>query len=381
MTDILQQVTERFVEDYGEEPSIIVRAPGRVNLIGEHTDYNDGFVMPMAINRAVVIALRPRMDRTVHIRSLDFDQPITFALDGLQKGKASPTEYVKGVAWALQEDGYDLAGFEGIMKGDVPIGSGLSSSAALEMAAARAFLACIKADWQPAKIALLGQKVENKWMGVNSGIMDQMISAAGVQDHAVLIDCRSLEIETLRLPPGTAVLILDTSTRRGLVDSAYNERRQQCEAAAEFFGVTALRDVSVEMFEANADGLDPLIRQRAKHIVYENARVLEARDAMLKDDAEWLGRLMDASHISLRDDYEVSSDALNAIVDITRKQAGVYGARMTGAGFGGCAVALVDAATVEHIVAPIAADYKQKTGYDASIYVTEAANGAEVLKS
>ncbi|MCA9894098.1 MAG: galactokinase [Anaerolineae bacterium] len=381
MTDILQQVTERFVEDYGEEPSIIVRAPGRVNLIGEHTDYNDGFVMPMAINRAVVIALRPRMDRTVHIRSLDFDQPITFALDGLQKGKASPTEYVKGVAWALQEDGYDLVGFEGIMKGDVPIGSGLSSSAALEMAAARAFLACIKADWQPAKIALLGQKVENKWMGVNSGIMDQMISAAGVQDHAVLIDCRSLEIETLRLPPGTAVLILDTSTRRGLVDSAYNERRQQCEAAAEFFGVTALRDVSVEMFEANADGLDPLIRQRAKHIVYENARVLEARDAMLKDDAEWLGRLMDASHISLRDDYEVSSDALNALVDITRKQAGVYGARMTGAGFGGCAVALVDAATVEHIVAPIAADYKQKTGYDASIYVTEAANGAEVLKS
>ncbi|HCD33679.1 MAG TPA: galactokinase, partial [Phycisphaerales bacterium] len=184
ITEQLAQLKEAFAAKYGSAPTHAAVAPGRVNLIGEHTDYNDGFVMPMAINRSVVIALRPRTDRHVNIISLDFDQPITFALDGLTKEKASPTEYVKGVAWALQEDGYELSGFEGVMKGDVPIGSGLSSSAALEMAAVRAFLACIDADWQPAKFALLGQKVENKWMGVNSGIMDQMISAAGVADHA-----------------------------------------------------------------------------------------------------------------------------------------------------------------------------------------------------
>jgi galactokinase len=249
------------------------------------------------------------------------------------------------------------------------------------MATARAFLAAVDAEWQPATIALLGQKVENQWMGVNSGIMDQMISAAGFEEHALLIDCRSLEIEALRLPPGTAVLILDTNTRRGLVDSAYNERRSQCEAAAEFFGVEALRDVTLEQFNEQAAQLDPVIRKRAQHVISENERVLEAREAMLVDDAAWLGRLMDASHLSLRDDYEVSSDALNAIVEITRAQDGVYGARMTGAGFGGCAVALVDAEVTEQLVEPIATAYKARTGHEASIYVTVATNGAEVVKS
>ncbi|MEW5986254.1 MAG: galactokinase [Chloroflexota bacterium] len=374
-----ERVTSEFEGRSGRLPMFVVRAPGRVNLIGEHTDYNDGYVMPMAIDRAVWIALRPRPDRCVLLHSLDMAETAAFDLDSLQRKPSTWLEYVKGVAWALQAEGYTLMGWEGVMAGDVPIGAGLSSSAALEMAAARAFMAVAQAEWRPAVMARVGQLTENEWMGVNSGIMDQMISAAGRAGHALLIDCRTLTTEVVPLPPQTRVIVLDTSTRRGLVDSAYNERRRQCETAARLLGVLALRDVDLETFQRRVDGLDKAAGRRARHVITENGRVLQAREAMRQGDAVTLGRLMQASHDSLRDDFEVSSPALDTMVGIAQRQPGCYGARMTGAGFGGCAVALVDADSVEAFVGAVRTEYEAATTLNADVYVCQAAAGAELF--
>lgn len=379
--DTREATVRAYVERFGEHPSLLVRAPGRVNLIGEHTDYNDGFVMPMAINRAVWIASRPRDDNKISLYSLDFDETISFDINDLEKGEHSATEYIKGVAWAMQEAGYTIGGFEGTMKGDVPIGSGLSSSAALELAAFRTFATQSHIEWDVTKFALLAQKVENKWLGVNSGIMDQLISAAGDEGHALLIDCRSLEMERFPLPPNTSIVVLDTGTRRKLIDNAYNERRAQCEAAAKHFGVDALRDVSIETFESHRAGLDIVVESRAKHVITENDRVMEAKAAMLAGDAPTLGKLLNASHISLRDDYEVSSDALNAIVEAAQAHDACYGARMTGAGFGGCAVALVDSAQIDDFVQQVEAAYTAATPHTPAIYVTDATAGAAVVST
>lgn len=375
-----QKVSQAFKSHFGTPPALVVRAPGRVNLIGEHTDYNDGFVLPMAIDRAVWIAARPRSGQRVVVHSLDFDQIVEFSLAGMRHKGAGWTEYLRGVAWALQEAGYRLRGWEGVVAGDVPIGAGLSSSAALEMAAARTFAAVSGLSWDATTMAKLGQRAENEWVGMNCGIMDQMISAAGIAGHALLIDCRSLEAQPVPLPPGTAVVVLDTATRRGLVDSAYNERRAQCEAAARFFGVAALRDVNVAQFQAQADELDNLIRRRARHVVTENIRTLEAAEAMRRSDAVRLGQLMDASHVSLRDDFEVSSDELNVMVVCARQEEACYGARMTGAGFGGCAVALVRSEAAHIFAASVAARYQATTKLVPNVYVCAATNGAEVAE-
>jgi galactokinase len=379
MSDGRCGVEAHFVHHFGLAPRWIVRAPGRVNLIGEHTDYNDGFVLPLAIDRAVWIALRPRNDRRVLVYSVDFQQAGEFSLDDLRPQQAGWIEYLKGTAWALQDAGFRLTGWEGVLQGDVPLGAGLSSSAALEMATARAFAAAGNLDWQPAPMATLGQRAENKWVGVNCGIMDQLISAAGRACHALLIDCRSLETQPVPFPPGVAVAVLDTATRRGLVDSAYNERRSQCEAAARFCRVPALRDVTIEQFEALADGLDAVTRRRARHVITENARTLQAADAMRRGDAPELGRLMGESHRSLRDDYEVSSDALNAMVQAAAAHDACYGARMTGAGFGGCAVALIRADAAEDFVRRTSAAYQKTTGLAPAAYVCQATDGAEVV--
>ena len=377
---LADKVQQRFTAELGEEPAYIVRAPGRVNLIGEHTDYNDGFVFPMAIDRATYIALRPREDKKVVAISIDMDERREFALDDLPRPIDTEwIDYLIGVAWALQGRGIELRGWEGVVSGDVPIGSGLSSSAALELATARAFHCVSDFEWDAAEMALACQAAENEWLGVKCGIMDQMISAAGVEDRALLIDCRSLETFTAPLPAGTVVVILDTGTRRGLVDSKYNERRAQCEAAARHFGVTALRDVEVATFARRAHELDPLIRKRARHVISENERTLQARDAMNAGDALLLGQLMVESHISLRDDFEVSSGALDAIVDCANAEAACYGARMTGAGFGGCAVALVRAEQADGFVKRVEARYRAATGIEPALYVTRASKGAETL--
>jgi galactokinase len=374
------RLVSEFRQRFGQSPRWVVRAPGRVNLIGEHTDYNDGFVLPLAIDRAVWIALSPRDDRRVEVESLDFADRAGFDLDHLAKENAGWIEYLKGTAWSLQEAGFTLAGWQGVLAGDVPCGAGLSSSAALELATARAFAAVGSLPWNPAQVARLAQRAENQWVGVNCGIMDQLISAAGREHCALLIDCRSLDCTPVAFPPGTAVVVLDTSTRRGLVDSEYNQRRRQCEEAARFFGVKALRDVDLATFERQAAGLDEITRRRARHVITENARTLEAVEAMRRGDATALGLLLAASHRSLRDDFEVSSAALDAMVVAATAHEACYGARMTGAGFGGCALALIRADAADNFVKNVAADYEKTTGLAPAVYVCSATNGAEVVK-
>ncbi|MBE0686874.1 MAG: galactokinase [Anaerolineaceae bacterium] len=372
------KVRDAFIHQFGTPPEFVVRAPGRVNIIGEHTDYNDGFVFPMAIDRAVWIALRSSTSSTVSVHSLDFAKSIHFDLRQLEHKDETWGEYIKGVAWSLIQTGYKLQGWEGVVSGDVPLGAGLSSSAALELATARAFSAVSNFIWDPSMMARICQTAENKWVGVNCGIMDQLISAVGIKDHAVLIDCRSFKFQSFPLPPNTTIVVLDTSTRRGLVDSAYNERRQQCEAAADFFGVSALRDVSFQTFEQKANDLDEIVRKRARHIITENTRTINASEAMKTGNPQVLGKLMNQSHESLKNDFEVSSNALDEIVNSARKQPGCYGARMTGAGFGGCAIALVASQAVEEFTQGVCFGYAQATGLTPIVYICQASNGASL---
>jgi galactokinase len=373
------QVEREFQGHFAAPPALVVRAPGRVNLIGEHTDYNDGFVLPMAIDRAVWIALRPRSDCQVVVRSVNFDQTVDFPLEDIRHGGAAWGEYVKGVAWALREAGFALRGWDGVAGGDVPIGAGLSSSAAMETATARAFAAASGFPWHPGAMAQVGRRAENDWVGVSSGIMDQMVSAGGRAGHALLIDCRSLKAEAVPLPAGTAVMVLDTATRRGLVGSAYNERRAQCQVAARLFGERALRDVSPARFRAQEHRLDDVTRRRARHVITENERTLLAAEAMRRGDAATLGALVDASHSSLRDDFDVSSRELNVMVECARQQEGCWGARLTGAGFGGCAVALVAAEASASFAAEVATRYGRATGLQAAIRVCAATDGASIV--
>jgi galactokinase len=371
-------IEEAFGRRFGAPPEYVVRAPGRVNLIGEHTDYNDGFVLPMAIDRATGIALRLRADRRVHLFSTVFDEEVEIDLDALAHGGPSWSEYVKGVAGALLADGAHLRGFDGAVAGDVPMGAGLSSSASLELATARALATSSDLDWDPKAMALRAQRAENEWVGVKCGIMDQLVSAAAEEGAALLIDCRSLETTAVPLPPDVAVIVLDTATRRGLVESAYNERRRQCEEAARLLDLPALRDVTPARLAAGAVRLGGTTLRRARHVVTENERVLRAVEALRKRDVATLGDLLDASHESLRDDFEVSSPALDAMVAAARKHPACYGARMTGAGFGGCAVALVKAGQTEPFLASVLADYEQQTGKTPKGYVCRASAGASV---
>jgi galactokinase len=377
--ELKRRVSDAFEERFGGRPDFVVRAPGRVNLIGEHTDYNDGFCLPMAIDRATWIALRPR-EGAVAVHARDMDDALTFALDALPREGAQWGRYVTGVAWALQENGYTLSGWEGVLSGNVPIGSGLSSSAALEMAVARAFAAVSGFAWEPTRMAQMAQQAENHWLGLKSGIMDQLISANGQADHALLMDCRSLALTPVPLPAGTVIVVMDTRTPRDLIHSAYNERRAECERAAEVLGVAAMRDAgSAELVRA-AGKLDDTSFRRARHVITENERTLAAAEAMRAGDAGELGRLMNASHDSLRHDYEVTSDTLNAMVESARRQPGCLGARMTGAGFGGCAIALVRAAAVEPFMAAVSGEYARRTGLTPDLFVAQPSAGASLVE-
>jgi galactokinase len=302
-------------------------------------------------------------------------------LSDIKKGETGWLEYIKGMAWSLQMAGHVLRGWEGVIAGDVPVGAGLSSSAAIEMAAARAFAAVSGLGWEAKTMARLGQRAENQWVGVNCGIMDQMVSAAARAEHALFLDCRTLGYEHVPLPEGVAVVVMDTSTRRGLVDSAYNERRAQCEAAAEFFGVRALRDVSLELFNSKSSELDGTVMRRARHIITENRRVLDAVTAMRAGDIRKLGSLFNESHASLRDDFEVTNQALNQIVEAAQSQPACYGARMTGGGFGGCGVALAEEEGVEGFVSAVVTEYRQRSGLEAAMYVCQANAGASMTRS
>ena len=376
---MMERVIRAFGERFNEPPAFVVRAPGRVNLIGEHTDYNDGFCLPMAIDRALWIALRPRRDDRVIVEALDLGESITFDLGALSPGEASWGQYVTGVAWALPRNGYTLSAWEGVMSSDIPIGSGLSSSAALELAVARAFAAVAGFPWDPERMAQVAQQTENQWLKLRTGIMDQLVCASGVEGHALLIDCRSLSLEPVPLPSGAVVVVMDTRTPRGLVNSAYNERRAECEQAAQRLGVAVLRDASRADLERQSGRLAPVLLKRAQHVITENERTLLAAAAMRAHDAAELGRLMDASHDSLRHDYEVTSATLDTMVACARRQKGCWGARMTGAGFGGCAIALVQAPDIASFIAGVFQAYERETGLTPDIFACRPAAGAGLV--
>jgi galactokinase len=360
--------------------------PGRVNLIGEHTDYNDGFVLPVALKRDVRLALRARTDRRVRLYSVEYAEYDEFALDQLAYNKNLLwSNYVQGVAWSLQQLGLPLIGIDGVISGNVPRGSGLSSSAALEIASAMAFLSA--ADQLNAlngpQIAKAAQRAENHFVGVNCGIMDQFISMLGAENHALLIDCRSLDYQLVPFPESAALVIGNTKASRSLASSAYNQRRAECEAGVAALlpvlpGIRALRDVSSQQLTEHQALLPPVVYRRCRHVVDENERVLQTVAALQQNDLVTVGRLMNASHNSLRDDYEVSSQALDVMVEAMRSVPGCYGARLTGAGFGGCAIALTAPPSAQAVADAIYEKYPKTTHIWPEVYTTRASGGARV---
>ncbi|MBD3166494.1 galactokinase [bacterium] len=354
-------VMKRFEERFDEAPSHVVFTPGRVNLIGEHTDYNDGFVLPTALDLGVWIALRPREDNRVLLHSKGRKNPTELRLTDLSGGIPHWGKYVQGVAWALKEAGYTLHGWEGEMIGDVPAGAGLSSSAALEVAVARAFEAVAGETWLPINIARLAQKAENEWVGMPCGIMDQMTAAAAPPGKLMYFDCRTFDMQLLELPTSVELVVIDTMTRRSLTESRYRNRRVECEGAAKALQVQSLRDISAPDFGQKARQIDPLLRKRAMHVIHENARVQRAVQAILEGDPSALGVLLNAGHESLREDFEVTNDELNLLAGLAQEHDTCYGARMTGAGFGGCVVALVRKDEGERFVHDVGAQYESHT--------------------
>ncbi len=379
MTTVRENVLTTFRERFGGEPALLARAPGRVNLIGEHTDYNDGFVLPAAIDRAIYVAARPRHDREVHFVSIDFGDQTVFTLDALDAPDLPVwSSYPRGALWWLGDQGFAVPGFDAVMGGDIPVGAGLSSSAAVEVAMIELGLALAGESLSKQAIALGGVEVEHQFIGVPCGVMDQMASAMGVNGHALLIDCRSLEATPIPVPGGVSIMIMDTAKQRGLVDSEYATRRAQCEEAARVLGVPALRDATREQVEAAREQLGDLLYRRARHIVTENLRTQATAMALRSGGLKTAGQAMRESHASLRDDYEVSCRELDIMSDLANAQPGCYGARMTGGGFGGCAVARVEDGAVEAFVQAVAPAYEAETGLTPQLYVCRAAAGSGV---
>ncbi|XIJ64048.1 galactokinase [Piscirickettsia salmonis] len=369
-------LTEIFKKHYTQPAQWHICSPGRVNLIGEHTDYNHGFVMPIAIDKATHLLIRPRQDQHVNLYATNFEDHYSFLLDQLIAADHEWGEYAKGMAWALHTYHQKLTyGFDAVIYGDIPIGAGLSSSASFELAIAHALCISNSMLWEPAQMAKLAQRAENEWIKVNCGIMDQFICALGQANHALLIDCDSLDYEQLPLPKDSKIIVMDTATRRGLIDSAYNKRRQQCEVAAQSMAVDSLRALSAANLPQLQARLDKTTYQRARHVISENARVLAAKQALLNHDTARFGTLMIESHESLCQDFEVSSDALDTIVQIALATEGCLGARMTGAGFGGCAVALVNADHTQQFVSTVAEKYQQAQQITPYLYICTSSPG------
>ncbi len=361
------------------------RAPGRVNLIGEHTDYNDGFVMPAAIDFSVFVRVWPREDRKLEIRSENFDDEIEFDLDAPNpEPRHHWSDYAVGVAVMIERAGHRLRGAHLQIRGEVPVGSGLSSSAAVAVATACALVANSHLTIGRRELALLCQKAENEFVGARVGIMDQFVAYFGLAQRALLLDCRLLEFRLLPLPDTVNLVICNTMVKHALASGAYNERRAECEAGVRYLArflpnVKALRDVDLEQLERFGRDLPAVVYRRCRHVITENARVLAAAEALEQHDLNRFGELMDESHRSLRDDYDVSSRELNLMVELARRVEGVYGARMTGGGFGGCTVNLVDAGHVEQFKQSVPKEYLRITALRPEIYVCGPANGAEEI--
>jgi galactokinase len=377
-----ERVLVTFREVYGRAPAFLIRAPGRANLIGEHTDYNDGFVLPLAIDRAVWLAIAPRADDVLRVHSIDFGgETACFTLDRLlDEGLPHWSGHVRGGWWLMAQKGHAPPGADIVVGGDIPIGAGMSSSAAIGVAVIEAVLAVL-GDETRSQVdkALLAVELEHKFLHVPCGVMDQIASAAAIDGSAMLLDCRSLAITPVGIPAGVSVVVMNTMKSRTLNESAYGERRRECESAADALGVPALRDATMDMLEAARDKLTDVQFRRARHVVTENARTLAARAALEGGDLAEAGRLLNASHASLRDDFEVSCRELDVMSALAREHPACYGARMMGGGFGGSAVGLVRAEAVGAFVEAVAADYEAATGLAPQMTICQATAGSSVV--
>ncbi len=388
MTDPQEErvdIVQAFVDEFGRDPHVIGRGPGRIDLIGGHTDYNDGFVFPIALERHVAMAAAPRDDRTLRVYSLNFDGRTEMPLDALEKAPdALWMDYISGVAHFLQQRDVELCGMDAVVWGNVPVAAGLSSSAAIEVATAITFQGLTGFEMDPVDMALLCQRAENEFVGMNCGIMDQFIAILGRKGHALLIDCRSLEYELVPIPAdGHKFVICDTRVPRELVDSEYNTRRAQCEEAVRLLQqrlpeIKALRDVTVADLEAHGSLLPEQVRKRARHVVTENQRVLDTVGALKRGDLAGVGHLLTESHASHKCDYEVTVPALDIISETAVDVDGALGARMAGAGFGGCAIALVREEAIPAFREELIRRYRRDIGHDPELYVCEAEDGARV---
>lgn len=387
--DLRAALLERATDDAaatGVDPAAVrvIRAPGRVNLIGEHTDYNLGFVLPAAIDREIRMAVIATDDRRVELTRLDTGERAGFDLDAARPRDGSWLDYIAGTAWALAEAGFATTGLRGVIASDLPENAGLSSSAAIELAAAWALLGSAAADVDRLVLARICQRAENGYVGIMSGLMDQFASSGGVADHALLLDCRSLDWRAVALPADVRLVVLHSGSSRKLDGSAYNERRSQSEAAVATLalvdpGIRSLRDVTPALLAAERHRLDPVVARRAEHIVAENERVLAVVDALAASDLVAVGELFAAGHRSLRDLFEISSPELDALVEIADRVDGVVAARMTGGGFGGCTVNLVRPDAVEALAAAVEAEYPARTGLTPTVLRVHAAEGAGYL--
>ena len=358
-----------------DEPASFVIAPGRINLIGEHTDYSEGFVLPVAIDRDVAILFSPRQDDFVAVYSVDFDEFHQMRLFDLEKQKSSWIDYLQGIIWALSDEGYPLKGWQGVISGNIPIGAGLSSSAALEIAIVKTFILASNISIDPTHLALIALKAERDWIGLNVGIMDQLISADAKVNHAMLLDCKTLDYKFIPIPENVSFIVMDTLTRRELTHSAYNIRHKEIQEVTRLLNVNSLRETNQSDLDARQTIIPEILYKRTKHVISENSRVLQFVHAMQNHDLRSMGELINESHASLRDDYEVSSDALNLIVDLAKNQSACFGARLMGAGFGGCALALVSQGEESGFIHEVKSAYQDKAGIAPSLFIVKSANG------
>ena len=388
LQELANQTAADFKKHFGREPKWIAAAPGRVNIIGEHTDYNDGFVMPMAIDRYTIVAAAPSANAgQITLRSTTNGAPVTIDLTKPVKplGKGVWANYPAGVIAGFLARGVKLAGFDALIYSNVPLGGGLSSSAALEVATATLLEAITGHKLDLVEKALVCQKAEHDFAGMPCGIMDQFISVMGKENHLLLLDCRTRKPELVPMTdPDVAVLIINTNVKHELTGSEYPTRRKQCETAAKALGLASLRDATPEKLEQGKGKMEEVVYHRARHVIGEIERTTHAAEGIRASNWPTVGQLMYASHFSLKDDYEVSCPELDTVVNIAQDigyKGGVIGCRMTGGGFGGCCVALVKTAAVDAIVKKIAADYKKQTGIEATMFVSRPATGATVVKA
>jgi galactokinase len=382
----MERTAALFARCFGHPPRWVVAAPGRVNLIGEHTDYNDGFVLPMAIQRYVVIAADANPSRQVTLHSVTTGETASFNVrPKVERGAPDWSNYVRGVIAGFQGRKRQVGGFDAVIESTLPYGGGLASSAALEVATATLLEAMVGAVLDPIEKALLCQQAEHDFAGVPCGIMDQFTSILARENHALLLDCRSRTTTPVPLTdPAVTVLIVNTNIRHKLAESEYAKRRSRCEEAARVLKVAALRDATLDLLKAARRQMEPVVFRRARHVISENERTLQAAQAIQASDWAKVGELMYASHTSLREDYEVSCPELDAVVEIAQEMgaaAGVIGCRMTGGGFGGCAVSLVKTEAVQQITRKLDELYEKKTGQQTSIFSSRPAGGASILKS